>query len=163
MGLAYTLNIRMLEVVRAQKNLVLSSTAAEVASFQAQGDEARKAFSAALTELTALALRKQVWAETKVVVDKFFASDDRVRELVKAGNREAAIAYSNKEARELATDLTKRLNESIGVNLENQRKAVDQANELYSETKLALLVCHWRRLPSPSDLPSGLCSASAAD
>jgi methyl-accepting chemotaxis protein len=139
MELAYTLNVRMLEIIRAQKNLVIASSLGEIASLRAQNEEARRAFQSALEEILAIAARKQAWLETKIVAERFFQTDDRVRDLVLAGDRAAATAFSNGEAREVAVDLTKRLNESVSFNSQNLKKAVDQASEQYWETKLTLI------------------------
>jgi methyl-accepting chemotaxis protein len=139
--LAQEANVRMLEAIRAQKNIIVSTTQEDMTRQKVLGDEARRGLMAALDKAYALAseARKATWADTKKLAERFVQSDDRVRELA-LSDKAAAAAYSSGDGRNAANDLTKRLTETVTFNANAMREAAERADEQYASTRLMIII-----------------------
>jgi methyl-accepting chemotaxis protein len=134
-------SIESLSAIRAQKNVILAETPAEVETFIADARQARENFQRIVAEMeaTASAERKEYWARIIETARRYDAADDRIHTLARAGNDSAAAAISNGEARDRAGELTTLLQETIEENEVRMAGAVVEANELYEMTRMTML------------------------
>ena len=130
-------NVEMLKVIRAQKNIVLSTTAEERANHEQTGDEAREALAQLLAtgESIASVEGKPDWVKARQLQKELDRSDDKVRELARAGDQAGAAAVSSGEGRKVANDLTAVMDKSVANNQERMVAADKAADKQYAETR----------------------------
>jgi len=129
-----TLETAVLEAVRAQKNLLLSTTPEEVARNASSGDAAIQTFQSLLAELYAGARphRKAHWASVGEIFKAFVADDASIRENVKAGKLAEAIALSMGPARVKMVQLRAILAEGSKFYVDAMDKARKESNDDYA-------------------------------
>jgi methyl-accepting chemotaxis protein len=135
--LAMAAETDMLKVVRAQKNLVLATTAEERTRNEAAGDQARDDLTKRLAEGEAIssAENKGSWRKMQDMHKEFTAADNRVRELVRAGDQAAASALSADVGRKIADQLSEELAGAVQRNQERMVEADEATNQQYAETR----------------------------
>ncbi len=131
----------MLETMRSQKNMLLSSSGEDVKRYIAQGNESRKAMIAAIDQAIqgASEARKPVWQQIKTAAERFEQTDDESRKILLAGDKAGSIAYSLDALRISAGELTKRLKESNAYNAGAMKDASERATAQYENTRAILL------------------------
>ncbi|PHY18834.1 methyl-accepting chemotaxis protein [Caulobacter sp. BP25] len=104
---AQQLNIRALDVTRAEKSMLTTDNPQEIAALSRRIDEDRRIFD----DLMAKTLdqvpsdTRSRWEDLDHSWKRFETVDDRLRELVQQGRRDEAIALSNGEAHRLAAEI----------------------------------------------------------
>ncbi|ADG08949.1 HAMP domain-containing protein [Caulobacter segnis] len=104
---AQQLNIRALDVTRAEKNMLTSDSAQEIAALSRRIDEDRQVFD----ELIAKTIEqvpvdsRARWEDLDHAWKRFETVDDRLREFIQQGRRDEAIALSNGESHRLAGEI----------------------------------------------------------
>ncbi|WP_115671346.1 methyl-accepting chemotaxis protein [Ciceribacter selenitireducens] len=138
----HELNALTRDVVTAQKSMILAATPQETQSFIKASNEGHAELQQHFTQLssTASAATKAYWDELKVVLDHFIESDDLVQDLVRSGNKEAAMALSAGKSHEEAVALTAKLDEGVQINRDRMQAAKLASDEEYELARLELII-----------------------
>ncbi|ANL29476.1 methyl-accepting chemotaxis protein [Rhizobium phaseoli] len=141
LDLAQQINIAQLEAIRQQKNLLTARTAEETAGSIAKGNQARKDFADAFSQVLALATEegKARWARIAELSKTFNAADDQIREYVKVGNAEGANSISVTTARAAANDIDATLSEILTLEKQRMKAADDGAEAQYLTTRTMMV------------------------
>ncbi|MBB4236740.1 methyl-accepting chemotaxis protein [Rhizobium esperanzae] len=141
LDLAQQINIAQLEAIRQQKNLLTARSADETARAIAKGDQARKEFASAFSQVLALATEegKARWARIAELSKTFDAADDQIRDFVKAGNAEGANTISVTTARAAANDIDSTLSEILALEKQRMKAADDGAQNQYETTRTTMV------------------------
>jgi len=139
--LALQINVAQLQGIRQQKNLLGASNAAEVQAAIAKGDAARTELGGLMTSALNLATEagKPKWLAIQELVKKNNAIDDNIRQLIQAGNAEAASRVSVTEAREIANAIDDSIHELLTLSKQQLTDANLETDALYSSTTNALI------------------------
>ncbi|ALK08303.1 methyl-accepting chemotaxis protein [Blastochloris viridis] len=132
----------VLQILRAEKNMLLAETPQDVAKYDADELAARARFVAHEDKLMAIASeegRKKI-APLNAAWQKWVAVQDRVRELAKAGQHAEAKALHMSQGRALTGEISKILQEVIDLNAEFMRQTQVQATEQYETMRELLLL-----------------------
>jgi len=125
--LAQQANVEQLEIIRQQKNILLSTSPTELTQYIANSDAKRKV----LTDLIANAVDtasvegKPIWQKLQSLSTDFNKADDGIRDYVRAGNMTAALALSTGQVRTLTAEIT----DTVAQLVEVQRSAMHAADE----------------------------------
>ncbi len=125
MHLAETMFSDFLQVVRAEKNLLLASKPEEVATYDARAQRARSAVLANLDagEASATAEAKEKWQAVRKVWVQFSAGDDKLRDLIKRGETAKASDLSFGELSQLVASAEK----DVSILTDNARMRLSEA------------------------------------
>jgi len=137
----HRLNALSLATVRAQKNVILARSPQEAQQYIAAGDETRREYEVLVNQMASSASdeTRGLWNDIQNLSNKFTATDDHIRELVRQGDGAAAIAYSSGEGREAANALTNKLEEGVQINRDRAKKSEELADSDYSSTRAMLI------------------------
>ncbi|MES5098545.1 methyl-accepting chemotaxis protein [Agrobacterium sp. BA1120] len=137
----HQINALALVTVRAQKNIILATSPAEVQTFKTAGNESREQLNTLINDMasTAPPEMQSVWVALQAATKKFEESDDRVRQLVAEGNTAAAAAYSGGDGRVAANELTQKLDETVKYNRTRLENAKQAAASEYENTRFLLI------------------------
>ncbi|MGO6903510.1 MCP four helix bundle domain-containing protein, partial [Rhizobium ruizarguesonis] len=170
LDLAQQINIAQLEAIRQQKNLLTARGADETAGAIAKGNQARKEFADAFSQVLALATEegKARWARIAELSKTFNGADDQIREYVKAGNAEGANTISVTTARAAANDIDSTLSEILALEKQRMKAADDGAEAQYTTTRtmmvavaaVALLIAAFTAFWIASTISKGLSRAN---
>ncbi|TAT85390.1 methyl-accepting chemotaxis protein [Rhizobium ruizarguesonis] len=170
LDLAQQINIAQLEAIRQQKNLFTARGADETAGAIAKGNQARKEFADAFSQVLALATEegKARWARIAELSKTFNGADDQIREYVKAGNAEGANTISVTTARAAANDIDSTLSEILALEKQRMKAADDGAEAQYTTTRtmmvaaaaVALLIAAFTAFWIASTISKGLSRAN---
>ncbi|GLR21437.1 methyl-accepting chemotaxis protein [Ciceribacter naphthalenivorans] len=135
------LNALSLSTVRAQKNMILTTTPQEAQHFIDASNDSRAKFRQIFEEMasTATAATRDFWQDLRAKLDKFEASDNRVHELVRNGNNAAASQISSNEGRDDANALTTKLEEGVQINRDRLQQAKATTDSEYATTRMLLV------------------------
>jgi len=133
-NLAQQTNVAILNNIRAQKNLILSDTPAEideqVANIKRFNDEAEAAVAAG--EATADAEDKPEWRAVNDLIDELRAINDRVVPLVRQNNITAATTLSTDGSNQTIEKIDAAIKALLDVQDASLRAADDETNQLYA-------------------------------
>ncbi|MFN6982207.1 MAG: methyl-accepting chemotaxis protein [Brevundimonas sp.] len=135
-------NIRLLESIRAEKNLILSTSADEMSTHIATGEEAREAMAELLAtgETKASAEGKPDWQRLQALLTRMTALEARMAELVRAGQSADALALSSGEARSIAVEMDEVFDKIVTRNQNAMVKADEDTGQQYAETRNLVIV-----------------------
>lgn len=138
---ALTSNVKMLEMVRAQKNLILAQTADEARGFRENGQTAKTELMATLDSGLAIASEqgRPIWEKARVEANEFFAVDQQVQELQARGDIAGAQAISAGKGRTIANALSASLVEILTIQQQGMIKADQDTNEQYANTRTLMI------------------------
>ncbi|MFN7129089.1 MAG: HAMP domain-containing protein, partial [Brevundimonas sp.] len=130
-------NIRLLESVRAEKNLILSRSVEEMTTHIATGEEAREAMAEVVAkgEEKANAEGKPDWQRLQALLTRMTALEARMAELVRGGQSAEAVALSTGEARSVAVEMTELFGKIVERNQAGMIKAEADAEKQYNDTR----------------------------
>lgn len=134
-------NVRLLEAIRAEKNLILS-TSAEYSQRQiVQGNEAREAMGELLAtgEELAVPAAKPDWQRLQSLLARMTALEARMVEMVRAGQKAEAAALSAGEGRAVANEMTALFKKIVARNQGNMVKADQATDKQYEDTRNLLI------------------------
>ncbi len=139
----HQINALSLVTIRAQKNMILAKSPAEMLQHKKVGDESKAHLTELLNEMAATASSetRSYWADLQTITTAFEASDNRVRALIDEGNTAAAEAYSAGEGRDAANALTKKLDEGVQMNRARLQESKQVASDDYNQTRFMLISC----------------------
>ena len=138
---AEELNISLLNVVRSEKNLVLTDSPDQVRSLEASIDKERRAFEDELGNAQALATAqgKPKWESLARIWTRFTAVDDRLRLLASQGKKAEAAALSMGESKELVGQAGTLVDELVELSRQQLHAASSKANEDYQSIRNLLI------------------------
>jgi len=139
--LAQKVSIAQLQAIRQQKNLLAANSPAEAAAARQKGDEARQMLSATLEKALSIATEqgKPRWIKAGELAHKFNTADDRIRELVAAGNTEGAERISVTEARDAANELGGQVDELITLSKQFMEEADASTDAHYESARNTMI------------------------
>ncbi len=135
-------NIRLLESVRAEKNLILSTTTEEMSRHVASGEQSREAMAELLAtgEEAASAAGKADWRQLKTLLTRMTALESRMAELVRSGQNAQAVALSSGEGRQVANEMTELFNKIVARNQTAMVQADQDTDKQYADTRNLVIV-----------------------
>ena len=138
---ALTSNVRMLEMVRAQKNLILSQSPSDARSFRENGENARSQMIDTLDKGFAISSEqgKPVWEKAKSLVDEFTAIDRQIQDMQSRGDTTGAQALSAGKGRAVADTLDAALRELLKIQQEGMHQADVDTNHQYASTRTLMI------------------------
>ncbi|SON53980.1 Ribose and galactose chemoreceptor protein [Hartmannibacter diazotrophicus] len=141
MELAQGMNIADLQQIRQQKNLLAATSMSDMRSYIEQSDAARKDFNDQFQAVMAVATEqgKVFWGKLDAAYSEFVKEDDRIRELMLAGDTMGAKTVSSGRARELATQIDGLLAEVIELEKDRLKEANAAAEAQYQEARTVSL------------------------
>ncbi|MEN5364517.1 methyl-accepting chemotaxis protein [Brevundimonas intermedia] len=130
-------NIRLLESVRAEKNLILSTTPEEMSRHIATGEQAREGMAEllAMGEEKASPAGKGDWQRLNTLLARMTALESRMGELVRSGQNAQAVALSSGEGREVANEMTELFDKIVVRNQAAMVQADQDTSNQYAETR----------------------------
>jgi methyl-accepting chemotaxis protein len=134
---AQALQIHLLNVVRSEKNLLLTTEPAEIHKLESKIDAERQAFDERLAQATSLATAKgkPKWVALGKTWDSFEDVDQRLRAMSRDGRTEAAAALSMGESRELVGQTSDLVNELVDLSKTQMQEATDQATQVFENAR----------------------------
>jgi methyl-accepting chemotaxis protein len=134
-------NIRMLEAIRAEKNLILASTPEEMNRHVATGEEARQSLGelVAQGEERASEAGKPDWASLKTHLERMTQMEERMAVLVRSGQAAEAARLSSNEGRENAGAMTELFDKIVTRNRDAMVKADQDTEAQYVETRTLVI------------------------
>ncbi|MDK2747491.1 MAG: methyl-accepting chemotaxis protein [Brevundimonas sp.] len=135
-------NVRLLEAIRAEKNLILSATADGRATQITAGAEARESMAELLATGEGLAVptAKPDWQRLQTLLTRMTALEARIAELVQVGQTAEAAALSSGEARGVANEMTELFGKIVQRNQGNMVKADEDTGKQYADTRNLVVV-----------------------
>lgn len=130
-------NIKMLEAIRAEKNMLLAATAEDLNRYDASADQAREAMGELLAdgESTATAEGKPDWRKLIAALGTMEQNQERMASLVRAGNTAEASRLSTNEGRQVANEMTETLSGIVERNQQRMVQADLDTNKQYADTR----------------------------
>jgi methyl-accepting chemotaxis protein len=139
---AQQLNIHMLNVVRAEKNMVLVDSPEEVKTLEASIEKEKRAFEALLTKAEGLATAegKPKWQALGGAWERLIAAHDRVYALAVGDNDAQAAAVSMGEGRKAVVDAAAQVQELVELSQAQLEAATDKADADFANVRTSLVV-----------------------
>jgi methyl-accepting chemotaxis protein len=138
----YELQIDMLQVLRAEKNMLLAEAPDQVAKYDAEELAARAQFVAHMDKVLAIASEegKKRFAPVASAWQRWVVAQDRVRELVRAGQLAEAKALHMTQGRMATGEIGKALTEVIDYNNLLVKQTREQTAEQHDTMQQLLLI-----------------------
>jgi methyl-accepting chemotaxis protein len=139
---AQQLNIHMLNVVRAEKNMVLVDTPEEVKALEASIDKEKRGFETLLAKAEGLATAegKPKWQALGAAWERLISTHDRVYALAVADNDVQAAAISMGEGRKVVTEAAALVQELVELSQAQMNAATDNADADFAKVRTSLIV-----------------------
>jgi methyl-accepting chemotaxis protein len=139
---AQQLNIHMLNVVRAEKNMVLVDTPEEVKALEASIDKEKRGFETLLAKAEGLATAegKPKWQALGAAWERLISTHDRVYALAVADNDVQAAAISMGEGRKVVTEAAAQVQELVELSQAQMNAATDNADADFAKVRTSLIV-----------------------
>ncbi|WP_191558914.1 methyl-accepting chemotaxis protein [Brevundimonas aurantiaca] len=132
-----TANIRLLESIRAEKNLILSTTPEEMRRHIETGETAREEMAELLKagEEKASEVNKPDWQRLEALLAQMTTMEGRMADLVRSGQHAQAIALSTGESREIAVEMSEIFAKIVERNQAAMVKADQDTSKQYADTR----------------------------
>jgi methyl-accepting chemotaxis protein len=139
---AKTVKVRFLEVVRSEKNMILSDDPTKMASFQAEITANGRILDANLEEglASASAQGKPLWTELQQTWEAFKVGDQKLQALVAAKDRDGAVKLSFGEHRDQIAAAEKSIDDIVATNQQIMDDSRAAAAASYAQTRNFLLI-----------------------
>jgi methyl-accepting chemotaxis protein len=141
MQIAEEMSIDLLEMLRAEKNMILYPTPDQVALYDKDIQEARQSFAAKLDhgERIASVEGKPKWAAIRMTWPQFLAADDKLRDFAKRGEPAKALEVSQTDLRQHVNDVRKQIINIIEITREQMAQANAAASSQYDSSRMLLI------------------------
>jgi methyl-accepting chemotaxis protein len=138
---AQGINIAQLEGIRQQKNVIGADNASQIEQAQKRGDAARTVLRESLDKALAIASEqgRPRWLKIQELATKADAVDDKIRALMLAGQAVEAERLSITEAREIASEMDKSVDELITLSQQQLEEADAAADVTYESTRMIMI------------------------
>ncbi|MDQ0457330.1 methyl-accepting chemotaxis protein [Rhizobium paknamense] len=139
--LALILQGNQAQIVRQQKNLLLSDSQEETDRALKRSRELRTELEADLeaAKSKATSAGKPIWDKVAELNLQFRQQDEKMLGFLNAGDRAAAIKVSNGELRTTTGEIDKLLEQIVNIERERLRDTDEQTNQDYANIRLTLL------------------------
>ncbi|MGV3551037.1 methyl-accepting chemotaxis protein [Rhizobium sp.] len=139
--LVQKIKIDQLEEIRQQKNLIGARTPADIQTAIDKGDAARASLKETLEAALAIASAegKPRWLKIQEIAGKSDAMENRIRAFMQSGAVEQATTLSVTDARELANELDKSVEELIALSKQQLDDANNGATAAYETTSMIMI------------------------
>jgi methyl-accepting chemotaxis protein len=138
---ASNLNVMLLEMMRAEKNLMLSSSVEDNAKYNDEALRWRATFQGLLdqTEASTTAEAKPHWETLRASWSDFTAADAHLRELAMQNKNAEAVAISHGELHVAADHISKNMTDLHGYEHQVVEEATAKAGADYASTRTVLI------------------------
>jgi methyl-accepting chemotaxis protein len=135
--LAQSLEIHLLNVVRSEKNLLLTNDPAEIQKLEGKIDAAIQAFGEDLAQAQSLATAKgkPKWEALGKAWQRFVAVDQTLRTLREQGKIQEAVSLSMGESRDLVGQTSDLADELVELSKTQLQDANSEAEKLYQDVR----------------------------
>jgi len=139
--LAQKIDIALLQGIRQQKNLLAATSPAEMQTARQKGDSARSDLSLSLAKALALATEagKPRWLKIEQAAKQFDAADDRIRELMQAGNTDQAGKVSITDSRHAANEMEDVIDELLTLSRQQLADTNAATEQQYQSTRIVMI------------------------
>jgi len=139
---AQQLNIHMLNVVRAEKNMVLVDTSEEVRTLEDSIEKEKRAFEALLTKTEGMATAegRPKWQALGAAWDRMISAHERVYALAIADKDVEATAVSMGDGRKAVVDASAQVQELVELSKAQMNAATDEADADFAKVRTSLIV-----------------------
>ncbi|HWA61718.1 MAG TPA: methyl-accepting chemotaxis protein [Caulobacteraceae bacterium] len=140
-GLSKDMQIDLLELVRAEKNLMLAKTSQEAATYEQRIDAAEAAYDKHIDEAISIAteLVKPKWLQLRALETDHKALEDRIKAAVKANRLEEARTVSADAARDNVKAQQDILGQIVEVNAKFMAEAREKGDKTYADSRNLLI------------------------
>jgi methyl-accepting chemotaxis protein len=124
---AQQIDIAQQQYVGEQKDMMLFDNAGDIERVKKHADELRATLSTLIDKAETLSTEKDKahWQQVAVAIAAFNSADDRIRDLIAAGDQKGAHALSQTEVR----DALAKLDDTLQAILKNERQQMQDAND----------------------------------
>jgi methyl-accepting chemotaxis protein len=138
---AQQLNIHMLNVVRAEKNMVLVNSPEEVKAYEASIEKEKRAFETLMTKAEGLASAegKPKWMALGAAWDRLIEVHDKVYDLAVANNDQQAAALSMGDGRKAVTEAGAQVQELVELSKAQMDDATNKADAEFAHVRSWLI------------------------
>jgi methyl-accepting chemotaxis protein len=138
---AQQLNIHMLNVVRAEKNMVLVNSADDVKAYEATIEKEKRSFETLLAKAQGLASAegKPKWQALGGAWERLIDVHDRVYDLAVANNDQAAAALSMGDGRKAVTEAAAQVQELVELSQGQMEAATSKADADFAQVRNLLI------------------------
>ncbi|WP_299013902.1 methyl-accepting chemotaxis protein [uncultured Caulobacter sp.] len=138
---AQQLNIRALDVTRAEKSMLTTDSVQEITALSRRIDEDRETFDQLMAKTLEQvpADSRARWEDLDHSWKRFEAVDDRLRELVRQGRHDEAIAISNGESHQLAAEIGEQVEALVVVSDKQLEASVAKADTDFAHLRNVLI------------------------
>jgi methyl-accepting chemotaxis protein len=138
---AQQLNIHMLNVVRAEKNMVLVNSADDVKAYEATIEKEKRSFETLLAKAQGLASAegKPKWQALGGAWERLSDVHDRVYDLAVANNDQAAAALSMGDGRKAVTEAAAQVQELVELSQGQMEAATSKADADFAQVRNLLI------------------------
>lgn len=139
--IAEEIKVNLFNVVRQEKNLVLSNTTEEITRYEQSLADARKQLDSLLTQAEAIAteVAKPKWAAIRAGLQKRGPMQDQMRQLVRANEHEKARDLSFGAATQNTSEITAVADDLVNLNKKFMAQSMTDATNQYESARLMLL------------------------
>jgi methyl-accepting chemotaxis protein len=139
--LAQELNVLQLQQIRQQKNMLTSASNVETNKYIDISNKARADFDAAFEQVLARATEqgKVLWSKLQTQSTDFRREDDRIRNMMLAGDSAGALRVSTTEARTVTNEIDALLDEVVTLEQTRLQEADDNAEAQYASTRTIMI------------------------
>ena len=138
---AKTVKVRFVEVVRSEKNMLLTDDADKIAGFASEIAANSKVLDTNVEEglSGASAQGKPRWLELQQTWEAFKAGDQKLQSLVAAHDKAGALALSMGDQRQKVSDAEKTIDDLVSINQQLMDDSRAAASTGYAQTRTMLL------------------------
>jgi methyl-accepting chemotaxis protein len=139
--LSMQMNADLLTLVRSEKNLITSVKKEDVDRFESEIAAQRRDLIARVekAEEGTTAQGKPLWAAARAALTQLGATQDRIRDAVRDGNRDEAVVLSGTQARQHVGEVQRNLRSINDINHGRLADAKASAAQQYESARLMLL------------------------
>jgi methyl-accepting chemotaxis protein len=139
--LAQELNVLQLQQIRQQKNMLSATSNAETNKYIDVSNKARADFDAAFEQVLARATEqgKVLWSKLQTHSNDFRREDDRIRNMMLAGDSAGALRVSTTDARTVTNEIDALLDEVVTLEQTRLQEADDNAEAQYASTRTIMI------------------------
>ncbi|MBU8543562.1 MULTISPECIES: methyl-accepting chemotaxis protein [Roseomonadaceae] len=136
-----TVQTDMALLVRAEKNLLVSTDRATIDQFAGEMDQRRQALTQSMDDAIRVASEagRPRWVAARAALQQYIQAQDQIRDFVRAGNNAQGVAISTSAGRRHVTEAMDRLGEIVSLNQDMARAAQAEAVATYEQARTLLL------------------------
>ncbi|RYE43066.1 MAG: HAMP domain-containing protein [Hyphomicrobiales bacterium] len=139
--LAQQVNIDMLQINRAEKNLILATDQAERDLQSKRADAALASLAKSVERALAITTEdhREEWTALAALADQYARMDGQIRERIRLADTTGALAITTGEGRTVTNDLTAAVESMVQTQTGDLHKTDQDTNALYAQSSLLMI------------------------